>query len=146
MVNNFSSSSKSLPPPPRHLFRPSAALHVPRPSGHVPTTAQEAFEIVAKAGRATPEEIFSLIANTGRHHMCVNILRELIAGDKAWLPFMAMVLLDEDDHSLMTLSLSDILAVDISKITDPNLRYCHSNIPNNVVCNVAAEVTPTPGS
>lgn len=78
--------------------------------------------------------------------MCVNILRELIASDKAWLPFMAMVLLDEDDHSLMTLSLSDILAVDISKITDPNLRYCHSNTPNNVVCNVAAEVTPTPGS
>jgi hypothetical protein len=127
MVNNFSSSSKSLPLPPPPLPLPSAALHVSRPSGHVPTTTQEAFEIVAKAGRATPEEIFSLIANTGRHHMCINIMRELVAGDKkAWLPFLTAVLLDEDDSSLMALSLSDILAVDISKITDPNLRCCHT--------------------
>jgi hypothetical protein len=78
--------------------------------------------------------------------MCINIMRELITGDKAWLPFMTMILLDEDDHSLMTLSLSDILAVDLSNITDPNLRYFHSHLQNKRVSSVAAEVTPTPGS
>ncbi len=70
----------------------------------------------------TVEDAFAFVAKTGRHRMSINVLRELFTGDSTWSHFIPRILHEEDDHSMLKLSLSDILAVDVSNITDPNAR------------------------
>ena len=70
----------------------------------------------------TVEDAFASATKTGRHRMSINVLRELFTGDSTWSDFIPRILHDEDDHSLFKLNLSDILAVDVSNITDPNAR------------------------
>ena len=50
------------------------------------------------------------------------MLRELHAADKTWFDHIPVRLSAEDDGSLLKLNLSDILAVDLSNITEPNAR------------------------
>jgi hypothetical protein len=79
------------------------------------------------------EDAFASAAKTGRHRMSINVLRELLTGDSTWSHFIPRILHEEDDHSMFKLSLSDILAVDVSNITDPNSRQACCCITNNKI-------------
>jgi hypothetical protein len=70
----------------------------------------------------TTEEVFAKLANTSRHNVCISILRELITVDSSWHDFIPIILSREDDISLLKLNMSDLLAVDLSSITDPKMR------------------------
>ena len=70
----------------------------------------------------TTEEVFAFYAETGRHCASINMLRDLLASDKTWADHVLAILDVEDDFSLLQLSLSDILAVDLSNLTEPSSR------------------------
>ena len=63
-----------------------------------------------------------MAAKTGHHRTCINVMRELHTSDSSWIEFIPRIMCEEDDHSMFKLSLSDILAVDVSGMTDPNTR------------------------
>ncbi len=94
-----------------------------------PTKPPDATKLPDSSPRASPgtsthtiEDLFAVAAKTGHHRMSINVMRELHASDSTWIDYIPRIMCEEDDHSMFKLSLGDILAVDISGITDPNAR------------------------
>ena len=105
-----------------------------------PTKPPDATKLPDSSPRASPgtsthtiEDLFAVAAKTGHHRMSINVMRELHASDSTWIDYIPRIMCEEDDHSMFKLSLGDILAVDISGITDPNAR-CVVALLHTIVC------------
>ena len=106
------------PPPPS----PAPLLNVAPPRPLLPPSASARVTAAAAGAGRTIEDLFAVAEGTGNRRLLCNVMRELHAGDQTWEQHLPTIMSQEDDHSVMKLTLSDMLAIDISGITDPNQR------------------------